>query len=287
MTTTPDVALDAARQAARAVADYQRAAARTRTERDLKRDKYDIVTEHDRRCEQIATAALRELLPGCQIVGEEYGTSDADPDGVGADVTCFVDPIDGTSNFVSGLPLFAVSIGVAAGELLIAGVVNAPLLGYEFYAADGLGAWLESWDEVAPVRLGTRVERPAQECLVLTGFPSARDVALWGAEGADVMRRYAPEFMSVRNIGTSALEICFTAAGWVDGCIGTGAGPWDLAGGLMVAREAGCTSVHRALRGANGPLPWEHPGYGVIAPARDLPQVELVLDELQRLAPTD
>lgn len=271
--------LDAAREAGRRVADYQDRAARTAVERDLKLDHHDIVTEHDRRCEEIAIQSLRQAFPDCQIVGEEGGTQHST-----GRVTFWVDPIDGTSNFVAGMPLFAVSIGAALDGELVAGVVNAPLLGHEFYAARGAGAWRESFDTDARVQLGGAVKRSAIECLVLTGFPSARDWQRWGEDGTEIARRLGPEVMAIRNLGTSALELCFVAAGWADAAYGTGAGPWDIAGGLMIAWEAGCETRHRPLLGRDSEVLWERPGYAVVAPGRDLPQVWEILDGLDDVA---
>lgn len=271
--------LDAAREAGRRVADYQARAARTEIERDLKLDQHDIVTEHDRRCEEIAIAVLRDSFPDAQIVGEEGGTQHA-----AGRVTFWIDPIDGTSNFVAGMPLFAVSIGAALDGELVAGVVNAPLLGHEFYAARGAGAWRESFDSDDQMRLGGAVRRSPVECLVLTGFPNARDHDRWGQEGTDIARALGPEVMAIRNLGTSALELCFVAAGWADAAYGTSAGPWDIAGGLMIAWEAGCQTRHKPLLGRAADLPWDNPGYAVVGPGRDLPQLWELMDGLDAQA---
>ncbi|HHW83282.1 MAG TPA: inositol monophosphatase, partial [Actinomycetales bacterium] len=214
---TPAEILTATRTAAREVAIYQRSVVRTAVRRDHKLDKHDLVTEHDRRCEQIATASLRAALPAAQIVGEEYGVQPPALAAEDAGLTFFIDPIDGTSNFVAGMPTFAVSIGAALDGELVAGVVNAPMLGHEFYAGAGLGAWVASFDTEGPVQLGEARNRMAGECLVLTGFPNARDLGQWGPEGGELARALQRDVMAVRNVGSSAIELAFVAAGWVDG----------------------------------------------------------------------
>ncbi len=264
------------------VAAYQRSVVRSIFDRGQKRDRHDVVTEHDRRAERIAVAGLREAFPGCRIVGEEYGEMPGS--GAEAALAFYVDPIDGTSNFVAGMPLFAVSIGAAVNGDLVAGVVNAPLLGHEFYAGAGIGAWVDSFDAEEPVRLGQRIERSTEDCLLLTGFPSPRDLDTWGGPTASVASSLARKVMSVRNLGTTAIELALVAAGWVDATYGTGAGSWDLAAGMMIAREAGCSTWHRQFLGPNRALEWEQPGYAAAAPGRRIPELVKTFDRLQQIA---
>ena len=278
-TIDPATILTVMREAGDRVADYLRGAARTPFDRDLKRDQYDIVTEHDRNCEEIAVEVLRGALPDCRIVGEEQGERAGD-----GPVTFYIDPIDGTSNFAAGMPTFAFSVGAEADGELIGGVVNAPLLGHEFYASKGGGAWVLSFDREGPLRLGDPIARTAAESLVLTGFPSARDMMTWGPDGVAASSKLAGEVLGVRNMGSAAIEIACVAAGWADAAYGVGAKPWDTAGGIALIREAGGRFIHSELRGAYGPNPWEQPGYGVIGPGRDVPQVDTLLAELNEIA---
>lgn len=275
----PMTVLLAMRRAADRVADYLKSVARTHVERDLKRDRYDVVTEHDRQSEEIAVEALRSALPDCRIVGEEQGERPGD-----GPVTFYVDPIDGTANFAAGMPTFAFSVGAEAGGELIAGVVNAPLLGHEFYAATGHGAWVQSFGREEPIRLGEPIERTAPESLVLTGFPSARDHHTWGPEGLAVAGKLSGSVLGVRNLGSAAIEIACVAAGWADAAYGVGASPWDTAGGIALVQEAGGEFLSSNLLGGHGDLPWQLPGYGVIVPGRSIPQIGLALDELEGVA---
>jgi len=274
----PETVLAVMRESADRVADYLRGVARTPTGRDLKRDQYDIVTEHDRASEEIAVDVLRTALPDCRIVGEEAGEREGE-----GPVTFYIDPIDGTANFAAGMPTFAYSIGAEVGDELIAGVVHAPLLGHEFYASKGGGAWVSSFDEERPVRLGNPIHRTAAESLVLTGFPSARDAEQWGPHGVGASAKLAADVLGVRNIGSAAIEIACVAAGWADAAYGTGASPWDIAGGIALVQEAGGSVYSAELRGGFGAQPWQRPGYGVVAPGRDIPQIEAILAELDRL----
>lgn len=280
-TIDPDTVVTVMREAGDRVATYLRDAVRNPVERDFKRDQFDIVTEHDRNCEEIAVDVLRSVLPDCRIVGEEQGVRD----GAGA-ITFFVDPIDGTANFAAGMPTFAFSIGAEVEGELIAGVVNAPLLGHEFYASKGGGAWVKSFDREEPVRLGEPIERAAAESLVLTGFPSARDVTIWGSQGVEAATRFGSGVLGVRNLGSAAIEIACVAAGWADAAYGICANPWDTAGGIVLVQEAGGRFVHSELRGGFGSQPWEQPGYAVIAPGRDIPQIETLLNDLNAVAAT-
>nr|NLD40716.1 inositol monophosphatase [Actinomycetales bacterium] len=301
--------LEVTRGAAREVAAYLREVVRSPVDRDEKEDFHDIVTEHDRRAEVIATAALRRAFPACTIVGEEHGVQlpgaageqggDTSPalespalertGRGGAGVTFYVDPIDGTSNFVAGMPTFAVSIGASVrregGERLEVGVVNAPLLGHEFYAARGMGAWVDSWDADGPVRLGTPWERKASECLVLTTFPGGSAPVYWGSQAMDVAQELKSEVMSVRGLGTTAIELAFVAAGWADGTYGTHAGPWDLAAGFVLVEESGGRLSHAGLLGEDlGEHPWERVGYAASGPGRELDVLHGTLAGLDGIA---
>ncbi|MDO5495911.1 MAG: inositol monophosphatase family protein [bacterium] len=279
----PAHVLTVAREAARQVAAYHRAVTRTEVAREHKLDQHDIVTQHDRRSEEIATAALREAFPDCRIVGEEFGVQPGEGEGEG--LTFFIDPIDGTSNFVAGMPLFSVSIGAAIGGELVAGVVNAAQLGHEFYAARGHGAWVESFDTDGPVRLGAPAERGHEQCVVLTGFPNARDIRRWGPAGEDAARELQLNVMAVRNIGSTTLELAFVAAGWVDGCLGATAGPWDLAAGFALVQEAGGRLSHAPLLSeAPAQAIWDNPGYAASGPGRELEILHATLAELEDLA---
>src|SRR5699024_9329374 len=134
--------MGAALAAAAAAAEHPRGPARHGLAREYKTSHHDIVAEHDGASEEIIASELRRPLPTARIVGEEGGERPAEEPAAGSGdgepvVSFYVDPIDGTSNFAAGLPLFCISIGVAVDDELVAGVIDAPILHQVFAAADG------------------------------------------------------------------------------------------------------------------------------------------------------
>lgn len=226
---SPAELLAAARAAAALAADHLRGLDRTRLPREEKTSAHDLVTEHDRACEEIIVAALRRRVPGCRIVGEEGGLREG---GDAGQVTFYVDPIDGTSNFAAGLPLLCVSIGVAVGDDLVAGVIDAPILGQVFTAGPD-GARLNG----EPLR--PRPTRPLREALVLTGFPSVGDLDADGDGALTASAALIRGASSVRSLGSAALELAYVAAGWADATLLTSIHPWDVAAGFALVEQAG------------------------------------------------
>ncbi|MCS6712627.1 inositol monophosphatase [Brachybacterium sp. EF45031] len=271
-TPAPSQILDACAEAAALASDHLRTVDTRGLAREEKTGFQDIVTEHDRACEGMIVARLRDLLPQARIVGEEGGARDAaDQDrGAASGLTLFVDPIDGTSNFAAGLPLFCVSIGAAVDGQLVAGVVDAPLLGQVFTADDG------------PTRLNgrdlpPRPTRPAHQAMVLSDFPSARDLRSIPEVARQWLPRLRTEHSAVRGLGTAALELAWVAAGWADATALTSIKPWDVAAGFHLVRQAG-GSV-RTWPGTGNPSAPDHerPAYVACTGPERLP----LLDELQ------
>jgi myo-inositol-1(or 4)-monophosphatase len=231
---TPGRARDVALEAARAAADLLRQA-RPREIRS-KSSPTDLVTEWDRRCEALIAERLAGLAPGVPILGEEEGLQ-----GTGAGARWLVDPIDGTVNFAHGLPVFSVSIAYEEAGRLLAGVVVAPLLGWEFAGARGEGATLNG----EPMRVSA-VDRLSQAMLV-TGFPY--DVGTSGAnldEWSHLSRRAA----ALRRLGSAAIDLACVARGWFDGHWERKLNAWDVAAGVVLIEEAG----GRVSSYAGGPL---------------------------------
>src|SRR5690625_5270869 len=147
----PAELLEIALATAARAADYLRTLYRDHLAREYKTSSHDIVTEHDRRSEEIIVSELRRLLPACRIVGEEGGERPAEGPSVAdaAPVVIYsLGAIGRTSNFAAGLPLFCKSSGVAVDDVLVAGVIDAPILGSVFSAADG-----------PPLHTGEAIER--------------------------------------------------------------------------------------------------------------------------------
>ncbi len=205
----------------------------------------DIVTDADREVEALIRDRLRAERPGEGFLGEESGTS------AGAtDITWVVDPIDGTVNYASGIPLYAVSIAVVQGSqdpdtwTPLAGAVHAPVLGETFSAANGGGAQLD----------GGRIqvaEPSAAGALLATGF--GYDPATHAGDLATV-GRVMPMARDLRRGGSAALDLSFVAAGRLDGYFERGLQPWDFAAGSLIVQEAGGVFVrpdHSAVRRMN------------------------------------
>ncbi len=186
----------------------------------------DVVTEFDRAAERRIVDGLLAARPGDGIVGEE-GTATEGTTGV----HWLIDPIDGTTNFLYGLPGWAVSIAALDGDGPLAGVVYVPSQDELFAATRGGGALL---DGVA-LRCGS-VSEPSG-ALVATGFGYV--VERRARQGAQVAR-LLPLIRDIRRSGAASVDLCHVAAGRVDGYYEQGLGPWDFAAGALIAREAGC-----------------------------------------------
>ncbi|MGW4424960.1 inositol monophosphatase family protein [Streptosporangium sp. NPDC004631] len=184
----------------------------------------DVVTALDRASERLIRDRIREVRPKDAILGEEGGLT-----GDGR-VRWIVDPIDGTVNFLYGLPEWAVSIAVEVDGEVVAGVVNAVPRGEVFTAARGEGAWL------AGERLRCNTGVPLDRALIATGFgygTGRRKVQ------AEVLAHVLPRVRDIRRGGSAALDLCSVAAGRVDGFYERGPEYWDYAAGGLIAVEAG------------------------------------------------
>ncbi len=190
----------------------------------------DVVTEMDRAAEKLIRDRLAAARPGDAVLGEEGGQT-----GVGR-VRWIVDPLDGTVNYLYGLPDWAVSIAVeVAGEVEV-GVVCVPLRRNLFTAVRGGGAWLESAWRPGRQRLACNSGVGLSAALVATGFGYAADKrARQGRVAAAVL----PRARDIRRSGSAATDLCSVAAGQVDAYYEQGVQAWDIAAGGLIAREAG------------------------------------------------
>ena len=221
----------------------------------------DMVTEVDRAAEALIVGALHDARPHDGIVGEEG----ADHDGTSG-VRWLIDPIDGTTNFLYGLPGWAVSIAAADDDGPLAGAVCVPTVGELFSAARGGGARLNG----TLIRCGDKADLAT--ALIGTGFsyqPAAR--ATQGRLVAELL----PLVRDIRRFGAAAVDLCSVAAGRLDAYFEEGLAPWDLAAGGLIAQEAGVVLTSAV----GGPV---RPGSVVAAPPALHP---LLLALLQRLSP--
>jgi myo-inositol-1(or 4)-monophosphatase len=201
---------------------------------DAKSTPTDLVTEVDRASERWLADELARLRPDDALLGEE-GVDRAGRSGV----RWVVDPIDGTVNFRYGLRPYAVSVAAERDGRVVAGAVHDPTSGETFGAALGTGAYLDG----VPVG-GRWVARELATAVVATGF--GYDAGLRAAQG-EVLAGLLPRVGNVRRHGSAALDLCYVAAGRLDGYYEHGLKDWDRAAGLLVATEAG--AVVGGLRG--------------------------------------
>jgi myo-inositol-1(or 4)-monophosphatase len=218
--------LAVAQEAAEAAAAILRSGWGQRPSFACKSSNTDLVTDFDRRAESAVLGVLTGAFPDDGITAEESGRRAS-----GSGRTWHVDPLDGTTNFSHGLPLFSVSIALYQEGSPRAAAVVAPALGWEFAAARGQGATCNG----GPLRVSATGR--LDDALLVTGFPYDR------RESADNnFRRFealAQLTHGVRRLGSAALDLCFVARGWLDGYWEHKLKPWDIAAGVLIAAEAG------------------------------------------------
>ena len=190
-----------------------------------------MVTEADRRSERLIRDRLLGARPGDAFIGEEGGDA-----GGTSGVRWIVDPIDGTVNYLYGLPEYCVSIAAAEGDEVVVGVVHSPVPGLEYAATLAGGATRNGVPLEVPA--GGRTFPPVDQALVGTGFGYESDVR--AGQGRSVARML-PLVRDIRRRGSCALDLCAVASGELDGYVEAGPHLWDHAAGGLVAREAGAT----------------------------------------------
>ncbi len=188
----------------------------------------DFVTEVDRASEQAIIDILLKAYPQHGILGEETGTTHGHAD---SEFQWIIDPLDGTTNFIHGLPVYAVSIALAHHGVVQHGVVYDPSRDELYTASRGGGAFLDN--RRLRVSKRTRIE----DSLIGTGFPYRR-----GDDLDDYLRMFkavAERCVGLRRPGAAALDLAYVAAGRYDGFFERGLKPWDVAAGALLVSEAG------------------------------------------------
>lgn len=213
----------------------------------------DVVTEADQAAEALIRERIAATRPGDRILGEEGGETPGRPGAAGGDgdgwegeggkgrVRWIVDPLDGTVNYVYGLPDWAVSVAAEEDGAVVAGAVFVPRRGELFSAALGQGAWLRSGTgpggtAVPAVRLSCNRDVPLDQALVATGFGYEAGQRLIQAE---VLHGVLPRVRDIRRGGSCAVDLCSVASGSVDAFYERGVNLWDIAAGGLIAAEAG------------------------------------------------
>jgi myo-inositol-1(or 4)-monophosphatase len=220
-----NVAVKAARAAG---AIINRAALDVESVRVSQKQVNDFVTEVDQAAEVAIIETLLAAYPGHGIWAEESGRTHGAQD---SDYVWIIDPLDGTTNFIHGLPVYCVSIALAVKGKVEQAVIYDPSRNDLFTATRGRGAFLND----RRLRVSKRVR--LQECLISTGFPFRQgdDFNTYLRMMGDVMQRTA----GLRRPGAAALDLAYVAAGFTDGFFETGLQPWDVAAGSLLVTEAG------------------------------------------------
>src|SRR5450432_3080275 len=199
----------------------------TRPTVGYKSEDINLVTEYDKRSEALIVERLSAAFPADRIVAEEGTNASGEK---GATRVWYVDPLDGTTNFAHGFPIFSVSIGLCINGRPVLGIVEAPALGWSFAGTISGGGSTFNGKPIAP----SRVDRLGA-ALVVSGFPYTRspvqtNLPEWTA--------FTQAAQGTRRLGSAALDLCFVAAGWLDGYWERALHPWDLVAGAAIVLGA-------------------------------------------------
>ncbi|HEY9074910.1 MAG TPA: inositol monophosphatase family protein [Anaerolineaceae bacterium] len=229
----------------------------------------DLVTEIDHRSEALLIDRIQSAFPHHTIIAEESGLRS------GQKEHCwYIDPLDGTLNYAHGLPLFAVSIAYAEYDQVMLAVVYEPMRDECYSAERGKGAWLNG----EPIHVSQQTTLISS--LFVTGFPSVD----WTTDQNNVryFERVSRLSQGVRRLGSAALDLCYVAAGRLDGFWENRLMPYDMAAGMLIVAEAGGT-VTTILGEPN----YLTPPYSVLAANAAIhPQLLQVLQDVRATKPT-
>ena len=193
-------------------------------------EKTNLVTEIDKKSEEIIFARIREKHPDHDFLGEESGAAD-----VQSEYRWIIDPLDGTINYTHGLPIYCVSIGLEYKGEIIVGVVYDPSMDELFYAEKGKGAWMNK------SRLRVSNTNELMSSLLVTGFPYS--INKQPEPTLTHFRNFIIHSQAVRRLGSAAIDLAYVACGRFDGFWEGTLNAWDMAAGILLVSEAGgvCT----------------------------------------------
>ncbi len=187
----------------------------------------DFVSNADHKAEKIIREELKKARPDYSMLMEESGAIE----GRDSQHRWIVDPLDGTTNFLHGIPQFAVSIALERGGVLMAGVIYNPATDELYTAERGQGAYLNDR------RLRVASRRELHDCVIATGIPHLGRAG--HAQFIEQLRPIMREASGIRRMGAAALDLAYVAAGRFDGFWEHGLSAWDIAAGILMIREAG------------------------------------------------
>ena len=215
------IAEQAAREAGRLVLEMRK------NERKIeKKGKVDLVTDADRASENLIREIIKSNFPAHQFVAEEGTLAKSD-----SEYKWLVDPLDGTTNYAHGLPVYCVSIGLLKGNKIIAGTIYNPNLDECFTAESGKGAFLNG----KPIHVSKT--KLLDDSLLATGFPY--DIRETDDDNLKEFTAFYKKAQAVRRAGAAALDLAYVACGRFDGFWEFKLAPWDIAAGILLIEEAG------------------------------------------------
>ena len=187
----------------------------------------DFVTASDKKVEKILIEELQKARPNYSILSEEIGQIDNDES-----FRWIIDPIDGTANFLHGIPHFAISVGLEQDKEIICGIVYDPIKDEMFVAEKGNGAYLNNY------RMRVSSRSKLKDCIIFTGGPKreAKNRALALKEYYNFSSKV---MLPIRKLGSAALDMAYVAAGRCDGFWQRNLNYWDIAGGIILVKESG------------------------------------------------
>lgn len=188
----------------------------------------DLVTEMDKQSEAVIIREIKRNFPGHGIMAEESATP---PATVKSGYRWIIDPLDGTTNYAHGLPVFCVSIGFEKDGKVLLGVVYNPMLDEMFVGEKGRGAYLNG------KRIKVSDIRSLDASLLATGFPY--DIRTTQKNNLDHFRAFAVRAQAIRRAGAAALDLCYVACSRFDGFWELKLKPWDTAAATLIVKEAG------------------------------------------------
>ena len=227
MIASMEKTLDAVAQVARKVGQMQREnLGRRDLVTNLKSSSIDLVTEIDKKSDAMIVDFLRREYPDHAILAEESGEA-----GQESEYRWVIDPLDGTTNYAQGLPIFAVSIALEHRGEPVLGVVYAPMFDQMFTSLRGQGAYCNG----KRLQIGQKTE--LIDCVLATGFPY--DIATHPVNNIDYFIDMVPKVRAIRRMGAAAYDLAGVASGVFDGFWELSLSPWDVAASILFVREAG------------------------------------------------
>lgn len=219
--------LEAAKEAAYEAGEIQLSFLGKKKHVEYKSNEFDLVTEADKQSEEKILSILNTYYPEHDILGEETGCHKEH----NSKYLWVVDPLDGTTNFTHNFPHFAVSIGLIKKGKIILGVVFDACKNELFWAAEGMGAYLNS----EPIRV-SKIDK-LRNALLATGFPPGKTEIT--EENFIYFKEFIDKAQALRRPGAAALDLCYVACGRMDGFWELSLSPWDVTAGTCIVREAG------------------------------------------------